>query len=104
MNIPGVPKKWESVDAATLRSILESDVMQRALAIVADKAPDLLDGSDVNKTLVASGKVQGFNLFLHELFLLVVEQPEQPTAPTNYPDIDDDSKWQDGSGEQTNQH
>lgn len=89
--------EWSSDDAAQLKLFLESNVGQRALAHVLDEKPSLLDGSDVNKTLVASGNVRGFVLAIESLFRLTYEQPTQDKqADTDYPDLDDESKWKDG--------
>jgi len=86
---------WTSSDALRLREFLESSTGQRAVAHVVDDAPTLLDGSDVNKTLVASGEVKGFNKALTALFRLTVEKPEPAAKPKdNYPDVDDDSAWE----------
>lgn len=88
--------KWDSSDASLLRQMLESDVFQRALklAVLLD-SPNLLDGTDVNKTLVASGRVQGFHEAFSALFRLTVEQPKEAALPEAYPSLDDDSKWVD---------
>ena len=90
--------EWSSDDAAALKLFLESDLGSRAMAHVLVEQPSLLDGSDVNKTLVASGQVQGFVLAIESLFRLTYEQPEPIEAPTDYPNLDDDSKWTDGAG------
>jgi len=85
--------EWNSEDAKLLRDLLENSTFGKAIAFVLDQAPKLLDGSDVNKTLVASGKVDGYNEALQNLFRLTHEQP--PTTPESeaYPSLDDESKW-----------
>lgn len=87
------PQEWSSEHAQALKAALESDAVKLALEWVAFHAPKLLDGSDVNKTLVASGEVKGYSNALMELFSLTVEQPAEVKPPTNYPDLDDDSQW-----------
>ena len=90
------PTPWESGDAVRLREFLHSETGTRLLRHVAAETPELLDGSDVNKTLVASGVVKGFQLALTTIFNLTVEEPAQtPPPPEMYPSLDDDSKWQD---------
>lgn len=92
----GQAPKWDSADAAALRQLLQSELFQRALVLVAQfDSPALLDGSDVNKTLVASGRAQGFSDALSALFRLTIEQPPETVLPEAYPNLDDDSKWQD---------
>lgn len=87
------PKEWTSEHAQLLKLALESDAVKLALDWVAFHAPKLLDGSDVNKTLVASGEVKGYSNALAELFSLTVEQPAEVAPPENYPDLDNDSLW-----------
>ena len=84
---------WESDDAKRLADFLESSTGQRALEIVAGMAPPLLDGSDVNKTLVASGAVKGYGEALRNLFSLLVVQPPQPKIRDAYPSLDDEAQW-----------
>ncbi len=87
--------EWDSQDAQILRIFLESDAGKKALSIVSDLCPPLLDGGDVNKTLVRSGEVKGWGSALTSLVELVNRKPESQLPPTNYPDLDDDSKWGD---------
>lgn len=92
----GQAPKWDSADAAALRQLLQSDLFQKALFLISQyDAPVLLDGTDVNKTLVASGRVQGFSEAISALFRLTMEQPPETVLPEAYPSLDDDSKWQD---------
>lgn len=61
---------------------------------LSDQVPSLLDGSDVNKTLVASGVVKGWGDSLRALLNLTVEQPAPVKAPEAYPSLDDESAWE----------
>lgn len=98
------PPEWTSDHRKLLQDFLESDAGQIALAWVAHNAPSLLDGSDVNKTLVASGEVKGFNRFLSELISLTYEKPtSEAPASTSFPDLDDNSKWKDTDAERPRQ-
>lgn len=87
------PGKWTSVEAKILRDFLNSDVGRLALEWVVFRAPELLDGSDKNKTLVASGEVKGYQNAISTLWNLTVEQPAEAKIPENYPDLNDDSAW-----------
>jgi len=87
------PIKWESEDAKRLSDFLESSTGQRAITLVAGMAPALLDGSDVNKTLVASGKVAGYGESIQNLFNLTVVQPPQPQTRDAHPDLDNEALW-----------
>lgn len=89
--------KWDGEDAVVLRNFLESDTGLRALAWLKYWAPVLLDGSHVNKTLVASGEVKGYNNAVEFLRSLTTDNPvpEEPKVSEEYPDLDDDKKWTD---------
>jgi hypothetical protein len=67
------------------------------LQIVDIAKPALLDGTHKNKTLVAAGKVDGFNEVLEDIFKLTYENPNEPAVPEvaseNYKSLDDDSAW-----------
>lgn len=97
MNLPTKSEiPWESSDAAALKQFFESKSGQRALMHLSDLIPSLLDGSDVNKTLVTSGEVKGWNNALRALLNLTIEQPAPVKVPEAYPSLDDESQWEDG--------
>ncbi len=85
--------EWNSDDAKALKDIIGSDVFQKALLFVSAERPAILDGSDVNKSLVASGANKGFELFLESLYKLTYEQPKPDVVHESYPDLDDESRW-----------
>lgn len=96
MNLPTKTETpWESSDATALRQFLESKTGQRALMHLSDQIPPLLDGSHVEKTLVASGVVKGWNDSLRALLSLTIEQPAPVKTPEAYPSLDDESAWED---------
>lgn len=84
---------WESDDAKRLSDFLESSTGRRAVEILAAMAPSLLDGRDVNMTLVASGSVKGYGEALRNLFSLTTVQPPQPQTPDTHPDLDNEDLW-----------
>jgi hypothetical protein len=92
---PALPPEWNSSHAAVLKELLESQTGKRLAELAAYNCPSLLDGSDVNKTLVASGVRSGYEMALSFLWSLTVVQPEQPRAiiSETYPSLDDDTKW-----------
>src|SRR5690349_6384918 len=91
-----VENDWTSVDAKALRDFLATDTGRRALMYVADVRPPLMDGSDVNKTLVRNGEVKGFDIAITTLVELTTRRPDPTESrPELYPNLDDDSKWQD---------
>ena len=93
------PKKieWTSDDAARLKEFLNSPTGARVLQFLALGAPDLLDGTHKNKTLVASGAVAGYQDAVNTIFRLTYEDPNAPTVPDvssdNYKSLDDDAAW-----------
>lgn len=91
--VPDQPE-WSVDDALNLRNFLDSTSGRRSIEWLRFLSPQLLDGSDVNRTLVASGEVKGYNSALDLLFMLTRENPsEKPEEPEAYPSLDDDSKW-----------
>ena len=92
---PTNPPEWDSVDAVNLKQFLDSQTGQRWLGHLLFQAPHLLDGSDVNKTLVASGAVKGYTMAVENAISMTVQKPETPKPKDNYPSLDDDSAWKD---------
>src|SRR5574342_839215 len=88
------PAEWDSVQAEHLRTFLHSDTGQLALAWLSYFAPQLLDGSDVNKTLVANGEVKGYTAAISTLLALARSgaAPTSTEAPEEFPDLDDDKQ------------
>jgi hypothetical protein len=98
------PITWDSTDAGILQSFLESPVGQKVLCILHDTIPPLLDGSDVNKTLVQSGRVSGAQLIFDSLVSLIVEVPVELQPPAkqeeSYPDLENEAAWEKYDAEQ----
>jgi len=85
--------EWNSEDARLLKALLASEIFQKALVHIAEQGPSLLDGADINKTLVASGEVKGYSTCIQNLFQLTYEQPDPGPVSETYPDLEDESKW-----------
>lgn len=85
---------WESTDAHKLKEFLETPTGQKVIQHLSDSIPSLLDGADINRTLVRSGEVKGAQLIFSSLISLTVEQPEQPKQQETYPDLSDESAWE----------
>jgi hypothetical protein len=86
---------WTSLDAKSLREFLASDTGRKAVVYLTDTCPELMDGADVNKTLVRNGEVKGFTFAIRTLLELVHVQPETPKESPSYPSLDDESQWED---------
>lgn len=84
---------WDSADAKRLADFLESPTGQRAVQILVSQAPSLLDGRDVNMTLVASGAVKGYGEALRNFLSLTAVQPPQPQPRDTHPDLDNEALW-----------
>lgn len=89
------PPEWTADNAKNLRDFLETDTGRCTLEWLAFLAPVLLDGTDVNRTLVANGEVKGYTAAVSTLVGLTREQPNQPNQKEHepYPSLDDDAKW-----------
>lgn len=86
--------EWSGEDASLLRVFLESDAGKRMLYHLTENQPELLDGSDNGRTLVASGRVGGYSLALKNLLSLTVEPPPSvPEVRDDWPDLDDHESW-----------
>lgn len=96
---PLLPPEWNSDNAIVLKEFLSTPTGQRLQQVIAYQCPPFLDGADVNKTLVASGKRAGYEEGLALLQSLTTVQPEQPEErfSETYPPLDDDSKWEDST-------
>lgn len=85
---------WTSMDAKRLADILQSEFGQKLIQNWMNNAPSLLDGSDVNKTLVASGQVKGYSQALEVFVTLSHEQPALvEKQPETHPSLDSDDGW-----------
>lgn len=84
---------WESTDAASLTLFLDSTTGQRFLNLLAYQIPDFEDGSNGNKTLVAMGKVEGYQKALANLIRAQTHHPKEQVASQSYPSLDDESAW-----------
>ena|SRR5689334_15102978 len=85
---------WDSNDAKLLRDTLAGENFRKALRLILEDRPELLDGSDVNRTLVRNGEVKGFDAAITAIFKLTFEQPEARIASQTYPDLDDERAWE----------
>lgn len=86
---------WTSTDAKAWREFLQNPTGQRLLAGIALEEPELLDGADVNKTLVRSGEVRHQKRLVSFFLQLTGGAIESAPAaePPAYPDLEDDSHW-----------
>ena len=98
MELKSVPAAWDSEDAAVWSQFLTATrAGQRLFPRLLSVAPALLDGADVNKTLVRNGELRGFQSALRELIVIQGNEPQPQRDPISdaYPSLDDDSKWTD---------
>lgn len=91
-----ISQDWSSDDAIALRTFLESVSGQRFLSHVAENCPELLGGGESNSVLIRSGEVKGYSNSLKNILSLTIEPPQSVIpVSSNYPDLDDESKWSD---------
>lgn len=85
---------WNGENAVLLKQFLETETGKRMLFHLSENAPELLDGSDNGRTLVASGRVGGYTLALKTLLSLIVEPPKTvPEVRDDWPDLNDEEAW-----------
>lgn len=89
---------WTSIEAAEWKSFLRSKTGEKFLQALALEEPELLDGGDVNRSLVRSGEVRQHKILIAVLLSLANEPVKynDQTPSSSYPPLDDDSKWNDG--------
>ena len=92
--------EWTSEDAVRLKEFLNSQTGNRVMQILAMGAPELLDGTHKNKTLVSAGMLTGYQAAITNMVKLTYENPNDPVvsdAPPqgNYQSLDDDAAWKD---------
>jgi hypothetical protein len=88
---------WLPTDQERWSAFLETETGKRLLPTLAESAPQLEASGDVNKILIRSGEVRGFQMILRELVMMA--HPSAKTVErisTEYPSLDDDAKWEDG--------
>lgn len=95
MEIVARPSDWTSVDEESLAKFLSTPTGLRFIPKLLEITPQLLERGDVNEILIRNGVVRGIQIVANEILRLA--QSTQPVAinenPTNYPSLDDPSKW-----------
>jgi hypothetical protein len=89
---------WSSIDQDNLQKFLSTQTGTRLLPRLAEAAPTLLSGGDVNAILIRNGELRGYQSALRELQTLAYPPPVQNLATTDsaYPNLLDDKAWNDG--------
>jgi hypothetical protein len=83
-------------DLLALRAFLDSPAGTRFFPQLLDGVPSLLDGADVNKSLVRMGEVRGWQEALKRIISLAYPPEPLKPEPVMYPSLVDDSAWSDG--------
>lgn len=92
--LPPTKLEWDSADAAKLQDFIQSSTGQRLLGYLSHAAPLFLDGTNANKTLVAGGRVEGYQEAVANIVRLTHENPADPVPQkSEYPSLDDDTAW-----------
>lgn len=86
---------WHSEDAALFREFLNSKTGAKLLLALAESAPLLLAGGDVNAVLIRNGELRGFQIALRELQTLANPPTQTAPLPEAYPSLTDDAQWND---------
>lgn len=87
---------WTSEDVDIFRGFFTTRTGQKFLPVLAERVPTLLDGGDINRTLVRNGEVRGYQAALKEIYFLAFPPPLPEPEQSEYPSLLDDKAWQDG--------
>jgi len=96
MEITDTLMPWSSDDELRWNSFLLTETGKRLLPKLAEKFPTLLDGGDVNRVLIRSGEVRGFQLAISSMLELTHSPPLPAKQIENYPSLTDDESHNDG--------
>lgn len=88
---------WTSEDVALLRAFLETRCGEKIIPMLAQSAPTLFDGGEINRLLVRSGELRGYQSALREINFLAYPPPAPAKEPNAYPDLfsTSESDWPD---------
>lgn len=96
-------EKWHSDHAIKLRNFLESETGQLTLDILRFLKPAYSLNNDPYSIARSHGAQEGYENYPNNLWLLTrpefLEPPESDR--TQYPDLNDDTKWNDSNPKQT---
>lgn len=92
---PNKTVEWDSANAQSLREFLEGPTGQRMLQHLSASLPEPYDGPNGTQMIAAAKKIEGYQEAISTLVHLTKEQPQQAAPVEQYPDINDDSKWED---------
>jgi len=86
-------------DILALRAFLDSPAGTRFFPQLLDGVPSLLDGADVNKTLVRMGEVRGYQEAIKRILSLAYPSDPPKAEVPQYPPLtgpEADKYWADG--------
>jgi hypothetical protein len=95
MEIVAETLPWSSEDEQNWNGFLQTNTGRRLIPKLAEATPVLLDAGDINKILIRSGELRGFQISVRELLALTHSQPLPPNPTPAYPDLEDDTQWND---------
>lgn len=90
--------KWTPDDVVALINFLNTQTGAKLASKLAEMTPPLLSRGDTNEILIRSGEILGMQNTIRNLLSLTRVTPvENQEAPqSEYQDLTDDSKWNDG--------
>lgn len=87
---------WDSEDVISWRQFLGTRAGSRLIPKLLEHIPALLPSGDTNAILIRNGEVRGWTEAGRTLLALAVPAPEMKQVESPYPDLTDDSQWNDG--------
>lgn len=96
MEIVNEQLPWSTEDESHWLAFLQTPTGGRLLPKLAESAPALFDAGHVNKILIRSGELRGFQAAIQTLLGLSHSPPLVQVSNNNYPAPEDDRAWNDG--------
>jgi len=90
--------EWTSEDVVLFRQFLATRTGQRLIPKMLEETPVLLADGEINAICIRSGEVRGMQKAARALLVMAYPPKEVPTSDpaTDYPDLHNDDKWNDG--------
>jgi len=95
MEITNDPSEFSSEDVAAWRAFLNTRTGQRLLPKLLEETPVLIAGGEINRILIRSGELLGYQAAVRAL-LTLANPPAEQKSISNFPDLADDNAWNDG--------
>lgn len=99
MEVTAAAVEWDlQEDREIWAQFLKTRTGQRLIPKIAEEVPALLSKGTDNEIFIRSGEVRGWQAAIRALLTLsVAEPPPADETPATYPNLTDDTAWNDGN-------